>query len=344
MTEQRTKILNPAQLRSSLMILVALVLTIAASVGIVSRGEAVATPGSTIFSAVGHYKVVLGRSTDSSPMSISIDAGATVPFAVIGYQSAVSAPLISAIPVAINGAAVGSFPAVSQELPTLQIGQGAIVFTGSAQSYADITSLVGARGSGNYAIDTPITPEAGFVSAQSFFIAVEQDPSYPLTSVAINDFFFSATAGMNVEENISVNVDLPAITNPEQYVQTSEAGLLVLGASFDASDASSANFVAGSSSGPLTNDNSTTPAAGQFWPRFRWGLSNFQMDINAAQLTLNIDFTADTTGEDAGGWVIVVAPLVVPGGITPEMPVVYPENPEVITPTVPRVPDTGLGV
>jgi hypothetical protein len=309
-------------------------------------------PGTTVFSAVGRYKVVLGWGSETRNMNIQLDSGATVAFAVMGYIARTRTAALTTldigfgsslgsdltVPGGFDGTVIGNLAPTTRTFPTG-------FATGDAyQQYADITSLLQTYGSGDYQISNLLTENISpvFSHSRQFIIAVMQDPSYPLDSIAINDFFtFLDGPGT---ENTSLSADLPAVPGADQYVQMTPSALVIFGTPGGSDMSASANFVAGSSSGALDGlvNINDEPSLSGFWPRWNPATTSFQTDLTATQLNIDVQTElADGAGLSyVASWLIVVTPLVTPGGVTPEMPIVYPQNPGVITPTVPPAPGT----
>lgn len=189
--------------------------------------------------------------------------------------------------------------------------------------WVNTTSFVQTNGSGNYRLtDSWVQPLGVCCWPTQFMIVIEENPSFPLNQVAINDYYYSRRGNV-VPPNIVATVNLPGL--PEGYFQ-GEGTIWTLGAFFNANDRNDGSYQMGSAGGPLARGGATFNFAAQSWLPEGWGWYPVPtMDPDAMSLTLTVRFTGvEVPGADSAGFLIFQsAPFTVQ---EPEPPVVVTDT------------------
>jgi hypothetical protein len=267
-----------------------------------------------------------------APVNISLNENASVLLAYIGFQTEphpIVRPMQNSRPtaaVSVNGIARGGLPDGTGRDHSINTPNG-----GRARmQYFDATELVQKYGSGSYQITNNFANVPGQI--QSFMLVVLDNPNWPMSQVAINDFFYASST---VPESMQINTtsQLPAV--PADYWYASgQATLTVLGGSWQVDDFQNANYVMGSARGALTNNNSTSANAQSFFGSNRWGVSKIpNLDLSSRNFTLNVNITQNPGLEDSSSWMIFQAPLETNAPPPPPPPPPPPVSPEIKTDT-----------
>jgi hypothetical protein len=278
------------------------------------------TPGAVIYTETCRCTLRttgagVGNNTPRQPPPSSINlTGTSVKLAIIGYQNERIPPenAPANFNINFNGSAVGS-AATTTRTVTYATGGTAVM------QYANITAIVNANRGGTYSIaNAPV-----HTWPVSFMFVIEEGDNFPLTAMSVNDFFYGRS---NVRPpDIIVTTTLPAIPEGYHHSGGGMGGVSIFGGWVDGPDQSSASYVMGSASGPLTNSDGNA-LTGSFWPtiaRGGWGRSNIpSFDKNATQFTLHIvpllRLTGNWDGGETGGWLIFSAP------VEPDVPPIPP--------------------